>query len=68
MKIKRMEYVKPRNKKGYFKETEYEKEFPESEGRHSDLCVVCGWSTYPECRSWCHNEKLWLKEQELANK
>ena len=28
-------------------------DFPNSEGRHCNLCVVCGFPTYPECRNWC---------------
>lgn len=34
---------------------EYVKEidFQNSEGRHDDLCIVCGITPYPECREWC---------------
>lgn len=33
-----------------------EREFPESEGRHSNLCVVCAFPSYPECREWCPHQ------------
>lgn len=42
---------------GYFKHTTREEAFPD-DGRHSDLCVVCGFSTYPECRNWCQHGGL----------
>ncbi len=29
------------------------REYPEEGKRHDKLCVVCGFSTYPECRKWC---------------
>lgn len=34
-----------------------DEEYPD-DGRHSDLCTVCGFPTYPECRKSCPNEKL----------
>jgi len=40
-----------------FERHEEEREYPD-EGRHDDLCVVCGFSTYPACREWCRNEKI----------
>ncbi|MDR1753994.1 MAG: hypothetical protein LBR74_03695 [Eubacterium sp.] len=56
----RIKVCEPVKKNGKWELIEYEKEeeFPNSEGRHSDLCVVCGFPTYPECREWCRNEKL----------
>lgn len=41
----------------YFKHYKDKKEYPD-DGRHSDLCTVCGFPSYPECRAWCQNEKL----------
>lgn len=35
-----------------------ERDLPELNGRHRLLCAMCGWSTYPECREWCHNERI----------
>ena len=26
-----------------------------AEGRHSMICNICGFSTYPKCREWCNN-------------
>lgn len=34
-----------------------DEEYPD-DGRHSDLCTVCGFPTYPECRKICPNEKI----------
>lgn len=34
-----------------------EREYPgENQGRHSKLCEMCGFSTYPECKKYCQNE------------
>lgn len=47
-----------------FKSHIEEREYPdELADRHCDLCIVCGWSTYPECMSWCQNEQ-WRREKE----
>lgn len=40
---------------GYFKHYTREEEFPDEEGRHSDLCVYCGFPSYPDCREWCQH-------------
>lgn len=53
MKITSCEFVEEKDGPGYFIEKTREVEFPDSEGRHDDLCVVCGFSTYPKCREWC---------------
>lgn len=45
-----------------FKHYTDKKEYPD-DGRHNDLCIVCGFPAYPECREWCQNEK-WIKEAE----
>lgn len=55
MKITYSEFVESKDG-GYFVDHVMEREFPESEGRHSDLCVVCGFPTYPECRNWCKQQ------------
>ncbi len=55
MKITCHEFVESKDG-GYFIEYECEEEFPETEGRHKPLCVVCGFPTYPECRKWCQHE------------
>lgn len=36
----------------------YDKSFTDEQVRHCDLCTMCGFPTYPECRDWCPNEKL----------
>ena len=51
------EFVEDENG-GHFIHYTREKDFPESEERHCDLCVVCGFPTYPECRKYCPNEQL----------
>lgn len=33
-----------------------EEEYPDD--RHSKFCSICGFSGYPECRKWCHNERF----------
>lgn len=43
-----------------FKHYTEKKEYPD-DGRHCDLCIVCGFPAYPECRNWCQNEKF-IKE------
>ncbi len=53
IQITRSEFIET-DDGGYFKHTTRKEEFPD-DGRHSDLCVVCGFSTYPECRSWCQH-------------
>lgn len=32
-----------------------EREVPYTEGREDEICCVCGFSEYPECKSFCHN-------------
>lgn len=54
MKIEVSEIVEDKNGCHFIHYTR-EEEFPESEGRHSDLCVVCGFPTYPECMKYCRN-------------
>lgn len=39
----------------HFKHYTEKKEYPD-DGRHSELCVVCGFPSYPECREWCSHE------------
>ncbi|MCI9004409.1 MAG: hypothetical protein HFH39_04045 [Lachnospiraceae bacterium] len=46
---------------GYFEHHTREEEFPDSEKRHKDLCVVCGFPSYPECRRFCASEGDTLK-------
>ncbi len=57
MKVRVIEWIDNKHGSGYFKEHYENQEYPETEGRHRDLCIACGWSTYPKCRSWCPNEK-----------
>ncbi len=70
MKVRVIEWIDGKNgKEGYFKEHYENQEYPETEGRHCDLCVACGWSTYPECRSWCQAEEFRrLREQKKSKK
>ncbi|MEY8515372.1 hypothetical protein AALC25_00320 [Lachnospiraceae bacterium 29-84] len=53
MEVTTVEFVKGENGEGYFIEETREVDFHKSKGRHDELCVVCGFSTYPECREWC---------------
>lgn len=48
-------------------ERDMEKEYPDEAVRHNELCTVCGFPGYPECRDWCQNEK-WRIEKENAKK
>ncbi len=40
---------------GYFVHHTREENFPEEGKRHSDLCVFCGFPSYPKCREWCQS-------------
>lgn len=54
-----------------FKHYVRQQEFPETEGRHCDLCVVCGFPAYPQCRDWCAHhgyEAESAREAEKMNK
>ena len=31
-----------------------DEEYPD-DGRHSDLCLICGSEIYPDCREWCQS-------------
>ena len=56
IEIDTYEFVKDQNG-GRFKRGKEVKHFTESEVRHKDICTLCGFSTYPECRKWCDNGK-----------
>lgn len=63
MKVTVTEFIEGKDgEEGYFIDHIEEREYPKSEGRHSDLCVVCGFPSYPKCREWCphrgYNSKL----------
>lgn len=45
----------------HFIETEYDKVIPTPDNRHDAYCALCGFSTYPNCRKWCHNDEIWRK-------
>lgn len=32
------------------------REYPEEGKLHSNLCVVCDFSTYPKCMEWCQHQ------------
>ena len=49
MRIEGAEPVKINGKWELKRYVRYE-DFPESEGRHRELCVVCGWKTCPNER------------------
>ena len=52
---------------GYFKRSTREEEFPNEEDRDDDLCIVCGFKPYPECKEWCQNEQ-WKRERAAKKK
>ena len=54
--------IMEKNGEVYFKHYTRYKDFPETEGRHSDLCVVCGFNAYPECREWCPHQGYGINE------
>ena len=43
---------------GHFKMHLEERDYSKTADRHCDTCIVCGYPTYPECCSWCHNMKI----------
>ncbi len=60
MKFTRLEFIPDKNG-GHWKETEYEREFPETADRPDKICVMCGWPLYPECKKTCHNFREGVK-------
>lgn len=56
MKIRCSEFVDDDNG-GHFIHTMREQDVTEFADRPNDLCKLCGFPTYPECREWCSNEK-----------
>lgn len=48
-------YELPDTPDGEFKHHVEYREYPEEGKRHCNLCVVCGFSTYPKCMEWCPN-------------
>ena len=60
MPDKKMKKVKSRFIRPVFKNGKWTTVLEESEeyipdlGREKVVCNVCGWSTYPECKEWCH--------------
>ena len=44
-----------------------EREIPDSKLRHNMLCTWCEFPSYPECREWCHNEKLDREKESQLN-
>ncbi len=49
-------YELPDNKDDEFKHHVEYREYPEEEKRHCNLCVVCGFPSYPKCREWCPHQ------------
>lgn len=54
MEIKVSEFVETKDG-GYFKHYTEHREFPDSEGRHCNICIFCGFPSYPKCMEWCPN-------------
>ena len=51
-----------------FKHYEREEDFSETADRHDNLCIVCGFSAYPECIKVCHNECVRESYEEYLKK
>lgn len=51
----------------YFKVTKRTEDYSDNQVRHSDLCTICGFPSYPECRNWCQNEQ-WEREKQTENR
>jgi hypothetical protein len=68
MRIDVSEIMEDENGAVYFKHYTKEEEFPDSEGRHCDLCVVCGFKAYPECRDWCVHAGYEREKQDMLKK
>jgi hypothetical protein len=49
-------YELPETSDGEFKHHVEYREYPEEGKRHSNLCVVCGFPSYPKCREWCQHQ------------
>ncbi|MCI9427343.1 MAG: hypothetical protein HFI81_06240 [Eubacterium sp.] len=45
----------PESSDGEFKKYSEIREYPEEGKRHCDLCVFCGFPSYPKCMEWCPN-------------
>ncbi len=58
-----MEWVEDKDG-GHFEEHMEEREYDNSDNRHCDLCIVCGFPEYPECTKWCQSEKWRLERLE----
>ncbi len=59
MKVDVIEYIEDDG--GRFTHRTEERTYPNSEGRHSDLCIACGFPTYPECRNFCKQQGYTLE-------
>ena len=56
MKVKQYEVMQGKDGKTYYNVREIDKTYPgEGQGRHSKICEMCGFSTYPECMKHCQN-------------
>lgn len=56
MKVRLHEVVRDEDGGTHFEVREVERAYPgEGQDRHSKLCEICGFSTYPECRKKCPN-------------
>lgn len=53
MLVTRVEYIKNTNGKGYFKETEIERDYSGTEDRDGVLCVGRDFGDYPNCKNYC---------------
>lgn len=60
MKIKVTTYDLDKKEENWAAKEEEIEVSDEFADRHSELCMVCGWPDYPDCRKWCQNggEKL----------
>lgn len=54
MEIPGFEVVEDRNGK-HIKEYTEIRDIPDDKVWEEDICTICGWPTYPECKKSCHN-------------
>lgn len=54
MEIHGIEVVEDENGKHIVESTEF-LDIPDDQVREEDICTICGFPDYPECKKTCHN-------------
>lgn len=53
----------PDSPNGKIKKYTEERDVPYTEGRDDEICCICGFPEYPECKSFCGNFKKSMSQQ-----